>query len=297
MTYTPSSIQYTQISVNGHSSLTAFVASELLTITDSHPAFAEVSALLASGDADEERIYELMSQSTSEVVADQLRRLTDHVSYDGTDILFDGKPMHGTIVEVIKESLKAQSSNWKPLTLFLERLANNPSMTSRRELFDWLEAEGLTIAPDGRIVGYKGLTHDAKSVHGGGAFVNGTWVDGQVPNALGSVISLDRSQVDDDRDSACSFGLHVGSYDYAQGFARGTVATVLVDPADVVSVPSDCDAQKMRTCRYEIVRLEQQSATYLGRAGVVSARDLGLADDEDDFDDEDDEYSFHDFSE
>jgi hypothetical protein len=51
---------------------------------------------------------------------------------------------------------------------------------------------------------------------------------------------------------ACSAGLHVGTYDYALRFTR-FVIEVLVDPRDVVSVPTDCNDQKMRTCKYLVM--------------------------------------------
>jgi hypothetical protein len=57
-----------------------------------------------------------------------------------------------------------------------------------------------------------------------------------------------RDLVNDDRNSACSVGLHVGTFGYAESFAE-QMLVVLVDPADVVSVPTDSNAQKMRVCR------------------------------------------------
>jgi hypothetical protein len=57
-----------------------------------------------------------------------------------------------------------------------------------------------------------------------------------------------RGLVDEDRDSACSVGLHVGTFGYAQRFSE-QMLVVLVDPADVVSVPTHGDAEKRRVCR------------------------------------------------
>ncbi|WP_181273603.1 hypothetical protein [Brevibacterium oceani] len=294
------SIPYTSISTNGRGSLTVVLGDELTTITDDNPVFDDVLAELQGPSPNPDTVRDLLAQSTTGAVASRLEELTDRVSYDGTDVLFDGEPVHGTVVEHIRASLVARTRDWAPLAAFLERQAENPSMASRREMYDWISAEGLTIAPDGRIVGYKGLDHDGRSVRSGGAYVDGAWVDGQVPNPLGAVVSMDRPQVDDDRSRTCSFGLHVGSYAYAQSWSRGIVATVLVDPADVVSIPSDSGGQKMRTCRYEVVRVEKDSATYLGRVGTVAPDEfVDLDDDEgfedDDFD-EDDEPRIHDFT-
>ena len=48
---------------------------------------------------------------------------------------------------------------------------------------------------------------------------------------------------------------HVGSLEYATTFGSSDriVVIVEVDPADIVSVPSDCEFQKLRTCRYKVV--------------------------------------------
>lgn len=287
------SIPYTTIDSSRQSSVTALLFDELHTIDDSHPHFGQVLSLLKSGTCSENEIHDLISQPTSATVSQKMRQLSSRVSYDGATIFFDDDPIHSTLVEHIKASLTDGTHSWEPLVKFLERQAANPSMTSRRELYDWLLASGLVIADDGRFIGYKGLDRNSHSVTHGGAYVNGTWVDGHVPNHIGSVISLDRSAVDDDRTQHCSAGLHVGSYAFAQAFSRDVIATVLVDPADVVSVPDDHGCEKLRTCRYEVVKTEKDNATYLGRYSTVTIDDItGDIDDDDD----DDEPRIHDFA-
>ena len=59
--------------------------------------------------------------------------------------------------------------------------------------------------------------------------------------------------MDDDRDHSCSFGLHVGSLDYAKSFSNGRVLIVKINPADVVSIPKDCSCQKCRVSKYKII--------------------------------------------
>jgi hypothetical protein len=100
---------------------------------------------------------------------------------------------------------------------------------------------------------YKGIATDGYSVRGNTATIvtEGTVDDrGRIKNdQFGIRISVNRNQVDDNRNLGCSFGLHVGSYDYASGWGDKTIL-VKVDPADVVSVPSDCRFQKCRVCAY-----------------------------------------------
>jgi hypothetical protein len=51
----------------------------------------------------------------------------------------------------------------------------------------------------------------------------------------------------------CHTGLHAGTWDYATTFSGDTLLLVKVNPRDVVSVPTDCNWQKIRTCRYTVV--------------------------------------------
>ena len=79
-------------------------------------------------------------------------------------------------------------------------------------------------------------------------------VDGQgrIRNQVGDYLEVERSDVDDNRERGCSSGLHVGSFDYAKGFGRIT-KLVEFNPKDAVSVPSDCEYQKLRVCAYTVL--------------------------------------------
>ncbi|UQX13392.1 hypothetical protein [Candidatus Mycobacterium methanotrophicum] len=166
---------------------------------------------------------------------------------------------HGDPVEevVLAAAIRLTSSaaDLAPLGAFLRRLERNPSQASRSQLFGWLKAGGFTLTTDGHIVGYKSVRADGRSAHAGREPVtvvaqNGSveTVTGHVPYPVGATVWMARDLVNDDRNSACSVGLHVGTFGYAESFSEQTLV-VLVDPADVVSVPSDSNAQKMRVCR------------------------------------------------
>lgn len=167
--------------------------------------------------------------------------------------------VHGDPVEevVLAAAIRLTNSNadLAPLGAFLRRLERNPSQASRSQLFGWLKAGGFTLTTDGYIVGYKSVRGDGRSAHAGREPVTVVHQDGsvetvtgRVPYPVGATVSMDRDLVDDDRDSACSVGIHVGTFGYAMTFCDDMLV-VLVDPADVVSVPTDCRAQKMRVCR------------------------------------------------
>jgi hypothetical protein len=63
---------------------------------------------------------------------------------------------------------------------------------------------------------------------------------------------MPRSDVQHDPARSCHTGLHVGTYEYAHSYADAALLTVLVNPRDVVSVPTACGATKMRVCRYVV---------------------------------------------
>lgn len=139
----------------------------------------------------------------------------------------------------------------------LENLALNPSRLSRLHLFTWLSGRDFTITPEGFLLAYKGVQADAtsSSVNTGTATVNGVTRHGHIPNPVGAVVEMPRQQVNQDRDEGCSTGLHVGTFEYAAGFGQ-RLLLVSVNPRDVVSVPRDCEFQKMRTCRYTVLSVQ-----------------------------------------
>jgi hypothetical protein len=225
------------------------------TWTSADPNFQHVLAAVNDGKSlDEVIVYR---------IPENITQLSPRVTLQGESLCFDGKVVEGPIQETAAR-FQAEGRELTPLVNFMENLADNVSMTTRNELFRWLSVQRLEIDEEGYVIGYRGLTSDMHSQHSGGAFVlsdtdrfNGvtepTWVDGHVPNFVGSIISMPRSQVDDNSGVGCSFGLHVGSEEYARSWAdRDTTIVVRVNPADVVSVPIN-EESKMRVCRYEIL--------------------------------------------
>jgi len=154
-----------------------------------------------------------------------------------------------------------------PLSLFekfWQNLQLNPSASSVRELYEFLSYKELPLTEDGCFLAYKGLDSDFWSISGNKETkvikgqVNGS---GNIFNGVGEKIEVRRWDVDDNRANHCSFGLHVGSLNYARGFARGTVVVVKINPKDVVSVPDDCNCQKCRVSAYEVVSVFESEIT------------------------------------
>ena len=138
-------------------------------------------------------------------------------------------------------AFKESGDKFDYLLKFWDNLQSNPSFNSRQMLFKFLEHNGHPITPDGCFIAYRGVTSDFKDKH------TRKW-----DNAVGSVCEIDRSEVDDNPNNTCSFGLHVACWNYAQSWGD-RVVMVKVNPADVVAVPTDYNGTKMRVCRFEVM--------------------------------------------
>lgn len=171
----------------------------------------------------------------------------DEIYYQGERLPY---ALETKVLSVLRDGLPLEH-----FVKFWERLQLNPSATSINELVDFLSYKELPITEDGFFIAYKGVDSNYWSVKGNTStkVTQGTVnSSGQILNSIGSVIEVPRRAVDDNRANECSFGLHVGSLDYAASWAT-KVVVVKVDPADVVSVPKDCSCQKCRVSKYEVL--------------------------------------------
>lgn len=209
-------------------------------------------AILKAATVDHLSLDEIRELEVDNTVTD-IVDLTDRVTLEGDTVYLDGEPAPRTLSDTIVR-YRNEGRPFQGLVKFLERLDNNPSRRSREQLFNWTSRVDLEIDGEGYLIGYKGVQSDLHSSGSGGAEVDGVWIDGRVPNQEGSVISMPREKVQDDPNITCSYGLHVGNKQYATSFGPVTL-TVRVDPADVVSVPTDYNGQKMRCCRYEVLEV------------------------------------------
>jgi hypothetical protein len=184
---------------------------------------------------------------------------------------FDGDPVYNGLATTIQR-YHAEGRDATNLVRFMERLSLNPSANSREQLFRWTNAQNLTIDADGFIIGYKGVSdrpsdedytdedgtplfpldqYPFLSASGGHGIVDGIEINGRLPMGVGVTVEMPRREVNDNPNEGCSTGLHVGDYNYAVGYARaGALLEVKFDPADVVSVPADCNFAKLRCCKY-----------------------------------------------
>ena len=204
--------------------------------------------------------YKLILEALPTATEDELLELVDiekavanfsdgQVSIVNGKVMFEGEEVHGSVSKRIVEFM-SKGLPFEPLVKFLENLMENPSMQSQQELYDFLEHENLPVTEDGCFLAYKAVSKDFKD----------KW-KGTFNNSVGQVCEMRRAKVDDNRSQGCSAGLHAGALNYVANYgsvdAGDNIVIVKINPEDVVSVPSDCNCEKLRTCKYEVVGLYQ----------------------------------------
>ena len=219
-------------------------------------------------------------------------------------VYYKGHRLHGVVVDKLLEMLRAGMKDSAPLTNFITRLQSNPSANSVNELYSFMSYKSLANTPEGKILGYKGVQSNFWSSTGNADTIvlQGETNDRhQILNEVGATIEVARRCVDDNKDNHCSFGLHVGSYDYANEWAgeNGRLLVVEFDPADAVSVPTDCDFQKLRVSKYKVISDITDTRKELNRPVYEANKPIYGSDDDDDVDaddyDEEEDYDYVDY--
>ena len=218
-------------------SLTIVVDGKALTMESSNPSFNEAKKLLS-----EEKYNELPDLFDTPKAVERFAEGNIKVS-DG-EVSYKGEVIHNHVVGRILDFMR-QGLPYKPLTRFVEKLMDNPSRRAVNELYAFLEHKNMPLTPDGNFLAYQGVRRDFTD-----------WHSGQFTNKVGDVNEMPRRNVCDNANIGCSDGFHAGSLDYARQYGNGGhLMVVEIDPADVVSVPLDCDQQKLRTSKYKVVSL------------------------------------------
>lgn len=233
----------------GNETIVAMIDGEVYVATREHPLWDSLKAHYAGGD------LEASHFDVGSVLIEYLD-LSDTAYIQDDQLYFDGEEMHGTLANKIIKAVQSGEPS-APLVRFMEMLASNPSRNSRDQLWPWLERSGFELSNDGMIVGYKSVYKVSegtyRSVSQGEASVNDVVQSGHIVQAVHDAVTMPRTEVTDNPAEGCSYGLHVGTIEYATNFSGDVILTVHVNPADVVSVPHDSENQKMRVCRYTIV--------------------------------------------
>ena len=213
-------------------------------VDKSHEAFAKIVELVLQDKYDEALRMSDKKIAINEFSQGALKVVNNKVYYG--ELVVSNK-----IVPKILSMMAEGDERFKHLLKFLERLLNNPSKSSVDQLWGFVAHNDVSITEDGMLVGWKKVRS-----RNGKLFDSRT---GKVPNDIGVTVSMPRHMVDDRREKTCSQGLHVGAWGYVTSFSGDTLLMVLVDPADIVSVPNDYNDMKMRTCKYYVEAIVDQN--------------------------------------
>lgn len=241
-------------------------ANPIFIADQSHPNWDRIISGLVTGD---EGVWDLFDVASG--VMNQFEQVTDRVSWNGSEVLWDGDPIHNVLSEQLGRALSdGDSDSYMALAKFWEKLASNPSEHSREQAFDFLATHAFQITPEGDVVGYKGVVAmdggkyrsvAASQVLGApSAYVNGRAEPPltHVKQSVGDTVSMPRSEVVHDPSQSCERGLHVATREYAASY--GTVMEVHFNPRDIVSVPTADRGVKVRVCRYKVARIDSGNA-------------------------------------
>jgi hypothetical protein len=211
------------------------------------------------------------------------------VTFNGTTVLINGEPADAALNELVMRLVNF-GAPVDPYLKFIENLERNPSKVARSELFLWLTKANMPITADGHFLAYKKVKADFHDIY-----------TGRFDYSPGSVVTMQRRDVDDDRSRTCSSGLHWCSQDYLPlyGISAGDrVVLVKIDPADVVSIPADYHNTKGRACKVTVLEdVTDQIGADRFNAPLTSDDGSGWADYyeyDDDYNYDDDEYGEYD---
>lgn len=211
-------------------------------VPKNHFNYIDIVAALNAGDV--ERVRELLIPVKEAIVAS----LDGLLSLEKGRFIFDGKPLHVALADRLL-ALKRDGHDITPLVNCFRKLLDNPSKRAVDELYGFLEKCDLPVTPDGDFIAYKMIRDDYTDLY-----------TGTMDNSVGATPSMRRNEVDEDKDRTCSQGLHFASLNYVLHGSYGSrnrgnrLVAVKINPADVVSIPSDYNNSKGRACKYTIIK-------------------------------------------
>ncbi len=125
------------------------------------------------------------------------------VQVTDSEVLYNGIPLSNGLTNHIL-AMMTDGFDVTPLVKFLEKTMENPSFNSRNSLYRFVDANKITLYPDGDMLLYKNVK---KTQFGDLVDIHSRTFN----NNVGSKPSVKRADVDDNPINLCSYGLHVGT--------------------------------------------------------------------------------------
>jgi hypothetical protein len=203
-------------------------------------------------------------------VAETLREWSDGLLEVTADsVTYAGEAINETLQDYLielfitkKSAALADLAGWSN---FIKSINKTNSYKIVNRLFLFLQKEDLTIDEDGNVLAWKVVRPSFMDKH-----------SNSFDNHPGKICEVPRGKVDDD--DTRTNGLHICSWGYLSSFASqgDPVVQVKIDPNDIVAIPLDYHGDKVRVCKYEVIRHvgnwgQEVSATNLPKAIGIAA--------------------------
>lgn len=224
------------VTITGSGKIAAVIGGKSYTIATDHPKYKQIIEAIKQKDWD--GFVNLVN------ITKQVKDYAEGVEISDGAIIVNGEVVHNTLTKRIV-SFMGQGLPFDPMLKFLGNLMKNPSKRAVDELYDFLEAGELPITEDGCFLAFKNVRSNYMDIH-----------SGSFDNSVGRICEMPRNRVCDDKDQTCSAGLHFCSISYLPSFSDrdgGKTMILKINPADVVSIPSDYNNTKGRCCKYIVV--------------------------------------------
>lgn len=156
--------------------------------------------------------------------------------YKGIELSID-------LFNVLKAAFEKQNGkNNKTIINFVNLLMQNPDKDVIRQIYPFLMHNDIKICNNGYLLTYKSIRKDFTDHY-----------TGTYDNSVGKYVKMDRDKVDPNPNKTCSHGLHVGSLSYVDRiYSNNIIVSCIVNPMNVVSIPTDYNGAKMRVCEYKV---------------------------------------------
>lgn len=214
--------------------LTLVVDNKVHTAHTSNTNWDKIIVALKDGDIDE--VISLID------IAEQINQYGEgSVIVRGGVVYYGDEELDNSLSQRILKMMK-EGFNVTPLVKFLDNLMDNPSARSVQDVYRFLEHNSLPLTEDGHFLAYKKVDASYKDSY-----------TRTIDNSVGQVVTMARNKVQDNPDVTCSHGLHFASMDYINAFYGSHIMILKINPADVVSIPTDYNNAKGRCCRYEVI--------------------------------------------
>ena len=225
------------VTISGSGKISAVINGNAYSIANDHPNYTKIIDSIRSQNWDSVVSLVDISSNIKDYTNGNINIVSGVVHYNN-------EALHNALTTRIVDFM-GKELPFEPLIKFLHNLMENPSKRAVDELYGFLEEGELPITEDGCFLAFKNVRSDYKDIH-----------SGTFDNSIGKVCEMPRNRVCDNRDLTCSNGLHFCSIEYLPNFIDsdgGKTMILKINPKDVVSIPSDYNNTKGRTCRYEVV--------------------------------------------